>query len=144
MKLSMSEILSQASEISNKKERIAFLQRNYSPQLHKLLEYAFNPDIKFALPEGIPPFKKLDIHEAQGMLYSEIRKLYIFVEGMHPGLDAKGREGAMKREQLFVAMLENIDPHDAELLCAVKDKKIPYKRITYKLVKEAFGEYKHG
>lgn len=144
MRLSMSEILSQASEIKSKKARIEFLQRNYSPQLHKLLEYAFNPDIKFALPPGIPPFQKLETFEAQGMLYSEIRKLYIFVEGMHPGLDAKGREGALRRESLFITMLEAIDPEDAELLCSVKDKKIPYKGITYKLVKEAFGEYNHG
>lgn len=144
MKLSMSEILQKASAMSSRKEKVNFLRMNYSLQFHKVLEYALNPDIKFKLPEGIPPFTPLQTHEAQGMLYSEARRLYLFVEGGHPGLDAQGKQGDLKRERLFIGILESIDPDDAKLLCAVKDKKIPYKGITYKLVKEAFGEYRNG
>ena len=150
MRLSMSEILDQASKMNGRKAKIEFLRQHYSPQLHKVLEYAFNPNIKFDLPEGTPPYKPLDSHEGQGMLYTESPKLYIFVEGAHPGLEKMNRDnpnmkpGSRKREYLFIAMLENVDPADAKLLCAVKDKKVPYKGITYKLVKEAFGEYNHG
>jgi hypothetical protein len=39
---------------------------------------------------------------------------------------------------MFIQILESIDPEDAKLLLAVKDKRIPYNGITQKLVKEAF------
>ena len=39
---------------------------------------------------------------------------------------------------MFIQTLESIDPEDAELLCSIKDKKIPYKGITSKLVTEAY------
>lgn len=144
MKKSMSEILDEASKITKRTDRIQYLRQNYSPQLHKVLEYAFNKFIEFDLPAGAPPFKPLGTFEAQGMLYSEARKLHIFVKGAHPGLDAMGKAGSVKRESLFIAMLENVDPEDAKLLIAMKDKKVPYKGITYKLIKEAFGEFNHG
>jgi len=37
-------------------------------------------------------------------------------------------------------MLESIHPEDAKLMLSVKDKKLPYKGITTKLVQEAFPE----
>jgi len=43
----------------------------------------------------------------------------------------------IKRESLFIDLLESIHPEEAKLVCSVKDKKIPYKGITKKLVKEA-------
>ncbi|NDB83826.1 MAG: hypothetical protein EB127_14045, partial [Alphaproteobacteria bacterium] len=44
----------------------------------------------------------------------------------------------LKREQLFIGLLESLDKEDAKLLCAVKDKKLPYKGITQQVVKDAF------
>ena len=42
----------------------------------------------------------------------------------------------MKRETMFVQLLENCAPKDAELLCLIKDKK-PIKGITIQHVTEA-------
>ena len=44
----------------------------------------------------------------------------------------------VKREQLFIELLENVTPADAKLLCAIKDKKLPWKGIDESMVREAF------
>jgi hypothetical protein len=54
------------------------------------------------------------------------------MEGGNPNLNA------IKREQIFIQMLESINADDAELLVAMKDKKSPYKNITKDIVVEAF------
>ena len=39
---------------------------------------------------------------------------------------------------LFIEMLESVAPADAKLLCAIKEKKLPWKGITPEIVNEAF------
>lgn len=55
-----------------------------------------------------------------------------FIEGGNPNLKQ------VRREYLFVQFLENLDKDDAELILAVKDKKIPYKGITKKFIEEVY------
>ena len=64
----------------------------------------------------------------------EARRLYLFIEGGHPTLKQT------RREQLFIELLEILNPEDAKLLCNIKDKKMPYKGITYNLTKEVFPD----
>lgn len=133
MALMISEILEQASQQKTKKEKIDFLRKHDNPSLRIILKNALDPQVKWLLPEGAPPYKKSELHEAHGMLYSNIRKMYLFIDGQSPpGLTT------IRREALFIDLLESVDPKDAELLLSVKDKKIPYKGITENLVKEAF------
>ena len=142
MRLSMSEILENTSKISKRTEKIEYLRKHYTPQLHKILEFALNPDIKFSLPEGHPPYNALTEDEGHDILYRESRKLYLFVEGGYPALDDAGKQGQVKREALFIDMLEQVHPGDARLLIGMKDKNVPHKGITKKLIDEAFGEYR--
>jgi hypothetical protein len=135
MRLMISEILEQASKLKSKNEKINFLRQNYSKQLHFILEHVFNPNVKFLLPESDPPYTPMPTGEGHGMLYSEARKMYLFVEGGHPTLNQ------MRRESLFITLLESVDPKDAKLLLSVKNKKLPYKNITKDLIQEAFGDY---
>lgn len=134
MKLpSVSTILKEASEIKGRKQRIEFLRSHHPNTLMKILfKYAYDPNIKFALPPGKPPYKPCEVLDNESMLYNEQRRLYLFLEGGNPDLSD------IRRETLFIQLLESIEPADAELLIAVKDKKIPYKGITEKLVREAF------
>jgi hypothetical protein len=37
---------------------------------------------------------------------------------------------------MFVELLERVAPEDAKLLCAIKDKKLPFNGITINHVKE--------
>jgi len=132
MKLGLAEILKRASDLEKKQERIQFLYQYDSQALRALLKYAYDPKIKFLLPEGAPPFKKNDLPDLQSVLYSELRKMYLFIEGGNPNLKQ------VRREYLFVQFLENLDKDDAELILAVKDKKIPYKGITKKFIEEVY------
>ena len=46
----------------------------------------------------------------------------------------------LRRESMFVGLLERLDPQDAVLLIAIKDKKLSYKGLTYKLVKDTWPD----
>jgi len=65
-------------------------------------------------------------------LFTEARKLYLFVEGGSPNLKQ------LRRETLFVELLETVDPEDAKLLLAIKDKTLPYPGVTLDIVNQAF------
>lgn len=132
MILGISEILEKASQITDRMERISFLQKNSSVSLHTVLQGAFDPRIKWLLPEGEPPYKPNDLVDQQHIFFSEYRKMYLFVEGGNNDLKQ------LRRETLFVELLERVDPKDAKLLLAIKDKHMPYPGITEDVVKEAF------
>lgn len=132
MRKSLSSILKTCSEGKTANDKAALLQQHVSDPLLIILKYAFDPNIKFILPEGAPPFKACEFLDQEGRLYAELRRLYLFIEGGNPSLTKA------KREYLFIQLLESIDKQDAELLCAVKDKKLPYKGMTAAVVKKAF------
>jgi hypothetical protein len=100
--------------------------------LKMLLEYAYLPEKKFDLPEGEPPYKPDDapIGMSPANLRMEIKRLYIFKrEDLKP----------LRREQLFINLLESVHPDEAKLLLAVKEQKLNklYKKVTRKVVEEA-------
>lgn len=132
---SVSEILRESELIPARDEKLAFFRdthRNNIP-LKSYLRCAFDPMIKFLLPKGIPAgYKNDDFGDKQSIIYARVRELYLFIEGGHPTLKQD------KREELFKRFIESIDREDAELLCAVKDKEMPYRGITYDLVYEAY------
>ena len=41
---------------------------------------------------------------------------------------------------MFVELLERVDPNDAKLIIAVKDRKLSYKGLSYKLVKDTWPD----
>ena len=118
------------------KARKKVLLENESKPLKEILKYAFHPDIKFALPPGKPPYKTIGSPEEYNptYLYPSIRKFYLYIEGGHDGLTQ------LRREQLFVQMLESLHPKEAEVVIQIKDKKLNYRGLTYKLVKTTFPE----
>lgn len=132
MKLSISEILDQCSRLTTTKAKVEYLRQNQSQPLFTVLQCALHPNVKWALPEGAPPYKPCDLPDQEARLYQEARRLYLFLEGGNPNLNP------VRRETLFIQLLESIDPTDAKLMISVKDKKIPYKGITEKVVGEAF------
>lgn len=133
--LCLAEVLEKCAEFKKKSERVEALQANaeLQPAIKTVMEYMFNPNIVFVLPEGAPQYRPSEFDEP-GRFYSELRKMYLFVEGGHPGLTK------LRRESLFVELLESIHPKDAELLLAMKDKTCPYKGITKDVAMAAFPE----
>lgn len=127
----VSDVLKQVTEKKTREEKIQHLRyHRQNPVMIEFFKYVYNPAIKFALPEGDPPYKVAeDLEENYSGLYQELRKMYIFLEG---GMDIK----PVKREMQFIETLERIHPKEAKLLLLVKDKKLP-EGITRDLVDEA-------
>lgn len=134
MRLGIFQVLEQASKIKSTQEKIDFLRTNNSPALQTILKYTFDPSIVWDLPDGAPPYTPCPYPAQEMRLMAEARRLYLFIKGGNPNLNK------IKREALYIELLESIHPEDAKLLIAVKDKKTPYKGITLKLVKEAFPD----
>jgi len=132
-RFSVSEILKRCSEYKKKEERVEALRVNCNESCKIVIQYMFHPDVKFALPDGKPPFKYSQFDE-QNMLHSEARRLYLFLEGVNPDMKP------LKRETLFLEILQSVTPDDADLLIAMKDKKSPYKGLTYDVAVAAFPE----
>lgn len=94
-----------------------------------IFQYAFIPEQKFDLPEGAPPFKEdpAPLGMSPANFIMETKKLYIFT---------KAKElNKVRKEHLFIQLLENIHPSEAKVLIAVKDQKLNklYKKVTAKL-----------
>lgn len=134
MKRSIHSILKSIDELKVKDDVINGLRSNDHPVIRQLFYYVYSPDIKFLLPEGAPPYKPCDFLDQEGRLYVEARKMYLFIEGGNPNLSR------VKREVLFIQLIESISKDDAELLIHVKDKKLPFKYINEKVIREAFPD----
>jgi hypothetical protein len=128
---SISEIIDDVIAAPTKDEKIAVFRKNDNVALKILLKMWFDKNLRWALPEGAPPYKPCEFPDQQAMLYQEVKRLYLFHEGGNPNLKP------LKREQMFIQLLESMDPKDAKLLLQIKDKKVP-KGISEKLVKESF------
>jgi hypothetical protein len=75
--------------------------------------------------------------------YSSIReeytKFYNFIRGGNDSLNS------IKRETIFINILEGIHPLEAEIICLVKDKRLQEKyKITKEIVSEAYPDIKWG
>lgn len=130
-KLAIAQIIENASKIESIEDRAQYLRDNESEQLKYILELALTPGVKWEVPEGAPPYKPCDYIDIEGRLYQEARTLYIYLLGNKPELTR------LKRESLFIGLLESIDKRDAELLIKVKDQKLP-RTISTKVVNLAF------
>lgn len=129
---SISWILEFTSKLPNDEEKIKCLQANDNNAIRTILKLAYDPNIKWALPEGDPPYTPCEYPHQENMLYMEIRRLYLFLEGGNDNLKP------IKREAMFIEMLQSIDPEDAKMMLAVKDKKLPWKGLSPKLVQKAY------
>ena len=131
------EILTKVNNAKDKSKKIAVLKENDSVPLRQVLKGAFDPNIKWDLPEGTPPYKENDAPAGteHTTLYTEARRLWHFVEGADQKLNKT------KKETMFIQMLEGLHADDAKLMIAVKEKELNtvYKGLTDAVVKEAFG-----
>jgi hypothetical protein len=134
MKLSLSEIVDKACEKPSKQEKVDFLKENTSVPLQTVLNIMYNPEVELLIPATAPPWKKNAYVGVEGMLYKEARRLRIFVKG--GGYDQIKQ---VKREQLFITLLEDIDNKDAELLVKMIAQK-SLKGLSRAVVAEAFPE----
>jgi hypothetical protein len=129
---SVSWILDFTSKLPNDEEKVKCLQANDNTAIRTILKFAYDPNIQWALPEGEPPYKPCEYPHQENMLYQEIRRLYLFLVGGNPNLKQ------LKRESMFIEILQSVDPDDAKLLLSIKEKKLPYKGLNSKIILRAF------
>ena len=133
-KLSIAEILEEAAKKKSKAEKVEYLRQNNSLPLRNILVLMYDKTKKFNIPDTAPPYTPSEFPDNQGALFKQARKLKYFVEGFAPpGIHR------IKRETIFIEMLESVDKKDAELLCQMIQKK-PIKGLTKATINEAFGE----
>ena len=102
-----------------------------------VLKGAFDPNIKWALPSGTPPYIANEAPKGteHGLLRNESKRLWHFVEG------ADAATTKTQKETMFIQMLEGLHQEEAELLLGMKNKTLNkmYKGLTSALVREAFN-----
>jgi hypothetical protein len=129
------EIFERVQSADKAAERILILQENESYELKTILQAAFRSDIKFDLPPGAPPYTPSS--NPAGVNFSPLRKQVDTLVRLLVGNNTYNR---FKKEMVFIKLLENIHSSDAEILIAMKDKKLTkkYSLLTSSLIKKAF------
>lgn len=134
MRLLMHEVLQKVSNAKTKKEKIKLLQEFNTNALRMLLIINFDDSVVSMLPPGNVPYTPNEAPEGteHTILEKEARLLHHFFKG-------GSNVSQVKREQMFVQMLEGLNAGEAEALIKAKDKQIGKRwKITKATVSEAF------
>ena len=164
------EVFDLASRQRTKEKKVEVLKRNEHISLKSILIWNFDESISSLLPDGAVPYSEYDeqtsysgslstkiteeirrMHETgsfslgssdkQGRttIRREYKNFYHFVKG---GNDAMNN---IRRETMFINILEGLHPLEAEILCLIKDKKLETKyKITKDVVSEAYPDIQWG
>jgi len=165
------EVLDLASKQRAKARKIEVLRKYDDPSLRSLFIWNFDPSIITVLPAGEVPYSSLkDEQNTSGTLTTRIdqqsntmaysnttsmgnadmtrdrttirkehTKFYNFLKGGNDSLNG------LRRETMFIQILEGLHPLEAEILCLVKDKKLQSKyKITHENVMEAYPDIRWG
>jgi len=164
------EIFDLASKQRSKAKKVEVLQKYNHDALRMLLIWNFDESIQSALPDGPVPYSgyaeqttqsgtlstkiteevrrmyevgsfSLGASDTDGKttLRRECKHFYHFIKGGNNGLTS------IRRETMFINLLEGLHPLEAEVVCLVKDKNLSDKyNITKEVVSEAFPQIVWG
>lgn len=132
------ETLEEVAKAKTREDKREVLKKRENLATKALLQLNFHPDAKWLLPPGAPPYEPAKEGDIQSnTLHFEIKKLDYYTD---PSPHPLSELPMLRREAMFVGLLERLDPQDATMLIAIKDKKLSYKGLTYKLVKDVWPE----
>ena len=164
------EVLDLVSRQRSKAKKIEVLKKYEHPSLKAVFIWNFDETVKSALPPGDVPYSgfedqatysgslttKIDeevrkMHEtgsfsmgtsdSQGRttIRREYKNFYHFVKGGNDSMSG------VRRETMFINVLEGLHPLEAEIVCLIKDKKLSDKyKITKEIVSEAYPDINWG
>lgn len=166
------EILELISSQKTNPKKVELLVKYRNDALVSILIWNFDETVVSLLPEGPVPYSDLreqtsvggtltdkiqkqadnnynksvafngteeKMNKQRTSLRSEYSKLYNFVKGGNDSLSS------IRRETMFIQMLEGLHPLEAEIICLVKDKKLSDKyKITFDNVKQAYPDIVWG
>jgi hypothetical protein len=138
----MHEILNHVAKQRSKAKKVDALKEYQCDALKSLLIWNFDDTVVSMLPEGVVPYERNEVPVGTDhtSLRKEYRNLYHFVKGGNDSLSKT------RRESMFIQVLEGLHPHEATILCMVKDKLLQntFKGITRELVEEAYPDIQWG
>ncbi len=135
------EILELASKQRSKAKKIEVLKKYETDALKSIFIWNFDETVISVIPSGEVPYNKNEVPVGTDhtSLRREWKHLYNFVKGGNDGLST------IRRETMFIQMLEGLHPEEAEIICLVKDKRLADKyKITYDVVKQAYPDIQWG
>jgi hypothetical protein len=163
------EVLNLVAKQRTNIKKVEVLQKYNDPSLRAIFIWNFDESVTSSLPVGIVPYSSVGeqgsfsgtlsekIDDAVGKMdeigsnslgsqdqgFSSIRKeyskFYNFIKGGNDGLSS------LRRETMFINILQGLHPLEAEILCLVKDKKLETKyKITREIVSQAYPEIVWG
>ena len=135
--LLFSEILDLVHKAKTKNKKVEILKKYNSDALRMVIKSSFDPNIVWVMPKGNVPYPPNDAPAGTEHTYLEVeaRRLYNFAKG------GKNTINKIRKETLFIQMLEGLHASEAKVLIDVKNKSLnkTYKGLTSDMVKEAFG-----
>ena len=132
------ETFEEISKAKTREEKREVLKKRENFATKALLQLNFHPAVKWLLPPGAPPYTpSTEGDMTSNSLHYEIKKLDYYTD---PSPHSLVELPMLRREAMFVGLLERLDPQDAVMMIAIKDKKLSYKGLTYKLVKDTWPE----
>ena len=160
------EVLDLASKQRSVNKKVEVLKTYEHVSLKMLLLWNFDESVQSALPDGEVPYESYDEQTSSSGTLSrkidlETRKMYETGSFSIGSADVQGRttirrecknfyhfvkggNDAMKnlrRESMFINLLQGLHPLEAEVVCLVKDKKLEDKyKISRSIVEEAYPD----
>ncbi len=164
------EVLHLASKQRSKAKKVEVLKRYEDPSLKAIFIWNFDESIVSVLPDGEVPYTGYDdqttysgtlttkiseevrkMHETGSFsmgatdkeghttIRREYKNFYHFIKGGNDSLNN------IRRETMFINILEGLHPLEAEIITLVKDKKLETKyKISKEVVSEAYSDISWG
>jgi hypothetical protein len=132
----VSEIIQRVSNAKTRDEKIQILRHYDSPALRAVLIWNFEDKVLSDLPPGEVPYTPNDapVGTEHSKLIHEWQKFNHFVQGVT-------NVSRIKKEVMFIQLLEALHASEAELICVMKDKQLHKRfKITKAVVQDAFPE----
>ena len=137
----MHEVLDLVDSQRTKAKKIQILQEYTDDALKAILIWNFDPTAISVIPSGPVPYKENEVPVGTDhtSLRREWKNLYHFLKGGNDTLST------MRRETMFIQMLEGLHPEEAKIICLVKDKDLESRyKITYEMVQQAYPDIQWG
>ena len=137
----MNEILELVTEQKTDAKKVAILREYECDILKSLFIWNFDDSIISLLPEGKVPYKPNEnpLGTDHSSLRREQRNLDMFVKGGNDALST------IRRETIFIQMLEGLHPKEADIIVAVKDGDLEdMYDVPFEVVEEAYPDIQWG
>ena len=142
-KKSLHEIFTEVGKVTAVSKKAEVLKKYESNGLKAILRGAYDKRVEWIIPDTPPPFNPSDSPDwdlADIKLEKEAMSLgrFALFDGRPTN---QGRDlTTLRREQLFIQLLEGLHPTESDILLSLVKKRLEYKGLTAKLVNQAFPD----